>query len=169
MRRMAARLTPAATDRVLGRAAYAVHAGIVLKTPKKWTGRTRAAWQVSHPRIGRYVVGNTSKVMKFLEDGTRAHGPVTAKALFIPLNRRTALAGPAAVIQAQRSGLRTFVAGRDYIWRKRVRGIQPRYIVRRFRPEAGRMVNSYIRAFVQSVARNEPPRYGMPLPRRPRP
>lgn len=105
--------------KVLQRVAYRALASLVSATPKGFTGNTRQRWVVI-PIAGRgYVVTNTHKVMMFLELGTKAHGPVTAKMLYIPLNR-------AAAIRGWHKGL---VRGVDYVLAKRVRGIRAKHIV----------------------------------------
>ena len=60
---------------------------------------------------------NGNKIMGWLEEGTKDHGPVTKKALYIPLTRQAAFGWQPG-----------FVYGRDYILRKRVKGIQARHI-----------------------------------------
>lgn len=99
--------------------AWKSFARLVAKTPKGFTGLTRQKWSVIKVAGRGYIITNTSKVMRFLEEGTRAHGPKTAKALYIPLNRAAALRG-------WHPGL---VQGSDYILRGRVRGIRALKIV----------------------------------------
>lgn len=119
-------MTPAQTDPVIQKVAFRTVARLVEKTPKGYTGQTRREWKV-YKRGGPgggYTVTNQSKVMLFLEKGTKAHGPVTKKALYIPLNRRAAIGGwnPALIM------------GTDYILRKRVKGIKAMRIVANQRP-----------------------------------
>lgn len=92
---------------------------LVLATPKGWTGHTRQSWTRTQ-RFGKgVIVTNESKVMLFLEEGTQAHGPVTAKALFIPKTRRAAISG----------WNEEMVFGVDYILAKHVKGIKAMRIV----------------------------------------
>lgn len=126
---------------------------LIRATPKKWTGMTRKAWQVIRIGDTTFRVENESKVMLFLEEGTKAHGPVTsmsqrpwandpgnvrhghervlrgqrfrAKRLFLPLTRRAALGG-------WNPGLRY---GIDYVLAKKVKGIRARHIVEKQRPK----------------------------------
>lgn len=83
------------------------------------------------------MVTNTSKVMVFLERGTRAHGPVTANALYIPLKKSAMI---------WRRGL---VFGRDYVLAKRVRGIRARRIVETERPRAEERLHTELRTYVR--------------------
>lgn len=124
---------------------------VVERTPTRYTGAVRKAWV--HRKLGlmQHLVTNPSKVMGWLERGTRAHGPVNAKALFIPLNRRAAEAGPRGVMEANaravvggqwrnytaraagkkgRAVKKPFVVGDDFVWAKRVKGIKPMHIAR---------------------------------------
>lgn len=129
-------------DGVVLRVAYQVQRNVVLATPKGWTGLTRRSWSV-RKRLGNgYSVTNSSKVMAYLERGTRAHGPVRAQALYIPLKSGAMI---------WRSGL---VFGRDYILVKRVRGIRARHIAakeaRKARGLLTKAVNTYVRSAVQA-------------------
>lgn len=144
-------LTPQKQNAVLQRAAWVIHGRLVMQTPKKWTGQTRRAWTVVNMGPSGYAVTNKSKVMRFLELGTRAHGPKTAMRLFIPLNRSAALAGP-RVCCAPGSKYRF---GRDYLLVKRVRGIRALKIVERYRPFAEGCIKAamklHVREIIQSV------------------
>src|SRR5262249_23283429 len=88
-------------------------------TPKKWFGQVRRSWQMQKPRPGTRVLLNQNKIMLFLEEGTREHGPVTKKFLYIPLNRNAAM--------GWHPGLKL---GVDYILRKRVKGTEARWMGR---------------------------------------
>lgn len=70
-------------------------------------------WLVKKLGDGQQI-STANKVALFLEDGTKAHGPKTAKFLYIPLR-------PGAA--TWRKG---FVFGKDYILTKRVKGIKAR-------------------------------------------
>lgn len=87
--------------------------GLVNKTPTKWTGETRKAWKLLYRGDG-YSIVNPTKAIRWLEKGTKAHGPVRAKFLFIPLTRAAALGG-------YRKGMKF---GVDYILTKHVKGIR---------------------------------------------
>lgn len=124
---------------------------LVAATPVRYTGDTRKQWvkRVLGPMM--QVLANPSKIMFWLERGTKAHGPVTAKALFIPLNRRAWEAGPKGVMEANaqasasgqwrnygaraggkkgRATKKPFEQGVDFVWAKRVRGIKAMHIAR---------------------------------------
>jgi hypothetical protein len=77
--------------------------------------------------------------MLYLEHGTQAHGPKSAKRLFVPLTRRAAMAGPKVImadllmVKASRQQGQIvrprFRPGVDYVWAKWVRGIRAMRIV----------------------------------------
>lgn len=118
-------LTRTGVDRVVNRVAHVTHMRLVTQTPKKWTGQTRRSWRVIKRGAASYQVTNISKVMRFLEMGTRAHGPKKAKRLFIPINRKGALAGPRLVF----ANSSKYKVGKDFILAKRVKGIKAMKIV----------------------------------------
>lgn len=127
-------------DRVIEGVAQKTHAALVQATPKKWTGQTRRSWRVIK-QPGGYRVTNLSKVMLFLEEGTKDHGPVEKKFLFIPLNRKAAIGGwnPGLVI------------GVDYILRKRVRGITAMHIVEAQRQKTKVLLVSDMVAYIRGL------------------
>lgn len=147
---------------VIRKVAWLWHSRLVLRTPKRWTGATRRAWVVQPTGTGNsfgYKVANTSKVMVYLERGTRPHGPRRAKRLFIPLTRRAAEAGPrvvmADVISARRDRRKPkFRIGRDFVLAKRVRGIKPMHIIRNAEPFMQRTLVQSIRQFIEFVIRS---------------
>ena len=112
---------------------------MVLATPKGWTGNTRQRWKVMRVDGRGYRVTNSHKVMKWLEFGTKAHGPVRAKALFIPLTRSAALTG-------WREGMKY---GVDYILRKRVKGIKGKFIIRAERKRVKERLKVEMEAFIR--------------------
>jgi hypothetical protein len=116
-------LRPEAIDPVIERVALRTHREVVEATPKRWFGQVRRSWQIEKPAIGARLVRNDNKIMLFLEEGTAEKGtgyiyPKRKKMLYIPRTRKAAVGG-------WHPGLRY---GRDYILRRRVRGIRPRYI-----------------------------------------
>lgn len=175
LRKLAAGLTPQKADAVVKTAAWKTHAQLVLRTPKKWTGGTRRGWQVKRVRGGVYECVNKTKVMRFLEFGTAAHGPVRAKMLFIPLNRRTALAAASRGVRAvvgntktigerveafvrrvrgqKKKTNRPFKYGRDYIFKRWVRGIAGRHIVENFKPKAEAILKNEMAKTVNFLVR----------------
>ena len=70
-----------------------------------------ASWVTEELKDG-FRIKNTNVVMIYLEKGTKAHGPVTAKRLYIPLK-------PEAVQWSK--GLKF---AEDFVLAKRVRGIR---------------------------------------------
>lgn len=149
-------MTANAMDKVVNRVAWVTHRRLVQRTPKRWTGHTRKSWRVFRRRASWYSVTNLSKVMVFLEEGTKAHGPVSAKALFVPLNRRAAFAGPrgvmAAIAKANEEGKKPkFVFGRDYVFTKKVKGIKALHIVRNHRPFVATTLKSAMRQYIRTV------------------
>lgn len=123
---------------------------MVVRTPKRWTGQTRKGWKVEKAgAANKWDLTNKNKVMGWLEMGTKAHGPVQAKMLFIPLTRKAASAGARGVMNANRQhatkvafGVHTakkklpFIYGKDFVFAKRVRGIKAMHIVAQARPLA---------------------------------
>lgn len=125
MERIVAAVSATSLDPVMEREAWETLGTLVEQTPKR-TGQTRRYWKTSQLGLANWMVTNTSKVMRFLELGTRAHGPRTAKALYIPLRLGAMVWHPGLVF------------GKDYVLAKRVRGIRARNIVKRERPRAQR-------------------------------
>lgn len=109
---------------VLNRVALKSMSRLIQRTPKGFTGLTRQKWTIIKVSGRGYIVTNSSKVMLFLERGTKAHGPVTAKFLYIPLNRAAAIGGWHPGLQI----------GADYVLARRVRGIRAMNIVQSERP-----------------------------------
>lgn len=128
-----------ADKEVLSKVAWEAHSRLVLATPKGWTGNTRQKWQVVTVSGRGYRVTNQHKVMKWLEFGTKAHGPVRAKALFIPLTRAAALRG-------WRPGM---VYGKDYILKKWVKGIKAMNIIRDERRRVKQRLKDEMEAFIR--------------------
>lgn len=148
LRRVLSRLRPQSLEAVVRRTAAWTNRQLVIRTPKGWTGVTRKAWRMIRIGDGAFRVTNDSKVMLFLEEGTRAHGPVSsasvrpwakdpgnvkhghervlagksfrAKKLFIPLTRKAAIGGWSPSLRY----------GKDYVLKDRVKGIRAMHIVR---------------------------------------
>ena len=123
---------------VLERVAWESFKRLVSATPKRFTGATRAAWQVIRAGDRGYVIRNPSRVMNYLEHGTKAHGPVAAKFLYIPLR---------AGAMVWHRGL---VRGSDYILARRVRGIRAMHIARNEQRLLVPIVRARMRAWVSS-------------------
>lgn len=134
---------PAFQDQIVAVEAARSFAEIVEATPKKWFGQVRAAWQIEKPREGMRRLVNRSKIMFWLEEGTKDHGPKTAKALFIPLTRRAVDANKLGRAKGGSFGKRTITFeqariskgvvkvrkvklkyGVDYVLAKKVKGIK---------------------------------------------
>jgi len=140
--KLEAGLSPQVTDPIMEKVAWRTYATLVAKTPKGYTGQTRRNWGVfKRPQGGYLVTNKPGKVMLFLEKGTKAHGPKTAKALYIPLNRKAALGGWNP----------SLVPGVDYILRKSVKGIKKMLIVAKQRPVTAMWRNAAMRKHVQSL------------------
>jgi len=149
LRAVEAAMVPARLDPVVARVAAETLRSVVEHTPKKWFGDLRRQWQMGRTAPARWSVYNGSKVMLFLEAGTANAGtgriyPKVKKVLYVPLTRRAALGWNA--------GLKY---GTDYILRRSVKGITPRWIVRdeRVRAEARLLAHAkaHIKAAVASV------------------
>lgn len=115
-------------------------ARLVAATPKKWTGNTRQEWKMIETEDG-FVLENNSKVMLFLEKGTQAHGPVKAKALFIPLTRAAAFSGWTPEL----------IRGKDYILRTRVKGIKAQHIVKEEKEKLPPILRAAMETFIREV------------------
>ena len=126
----------AGLDATVRDVAQEVHGWLKVLTPIKWTGNTRKSWIVRRNMGASYTVTNTSKIMLFLEVGTRAHGPVRARFLYIPLK-------PGAARWNS-----SLIRGVDYILTKRVRGIRARKIVEGVRDRAAVLFRTRVAAFV---------------------
>lgn len=143
--RLRAGLTPQAINHVVEGVAFRTLAHVVEKTPKKWFGHLRQAWQVKKVRDAVYSIRNGSVVMTFLELGTANQGtgyiyPTQKRVLYIPLNRNAAMGWKPSLKR-----------GVDYILRVRVKGIRPRYIVRDARAKAGEDLKASASAHVNSI------------------
>lgn len=136
--RIKAALQGGGAARVLDSVAYKTLGQLVQSTPKRWTGQVRKGWQIGKDG-GAFYVTNVNKVMLFLEKGTKSHGPVSARALFIPLNRKAMLGG---------GGL---VFGKDFILAKRVKGIQAMRIVQKQRVRTRTMLINEMRNYIRKV------------------
>lgn len=98
-------------------------------TPKRWTGNTKRAWRIRYG-AQRVTVVNFTRAMRFLEEGTAAHGPSTAKRLYVPLTAKGAKKRKGAPIP------RGYKRGVDFQLARRVRGIRRHHIVDRVEPRA---------------------------------
>jgi hypothetical protein len=132
-------------------AAWRCRTELIERTPKKWTGLTRRAWQVEKIGTGTRLVTNKSKVMLFLEEGTGNAGTATSnggyiypkskKFLFIPKTSTAALSG-------WRAGMKW---GVDFVLARRVRGIQAMRIVARFRERSQEILREEMRTFLKRI------------------
>lgn len=117
---------------------------VVGKMPKKpkgkgfVTGQTANKWFAKKLSFGKYQIYSTSKVALFLEQGTRAHGPKTAKFLYIPL-RKNAL--------VWRKGM---IFGKDYILAKRVKGIDAMHYLE---PTSNEILEDMVNKFVLELVK----------------
>ena len=140
LEKLVAALTPERIDPVVERVAVETFSNLVRNTPQKWFGQVRKAWQLTKPRVGERNVINKNKVMRFLEFGTKAHGPVQKKFLYIPLTRQAASGWSASLKR-----------GVDYILVKRVRGIEPRGIVAAERAATGVRLLAAAKAHIKAA------------------
>lgn len=147
---------------------------LVNATPIRYTGNTRKGWVHRQTGSMSHILANPNKVMRFLEHGTKAHGPKNAKALFIPLNVRAFHAGPKGVMQANAQarasgqwlnyGARVrgdrmrrvrmpYQQGLDYLFVKRVKGIRAHHIARDEQRRVRRELKSIIKTELKSALR----------------
>lgn len=109
-----------AAHRAIEKEANQTRRNLALKTPKRWSGRTRKDWTVVNvgrrtPNIIHFRIENLNPVMRFLEHGTKVRRPRTAPHLFIPLKK-----------SAWRKGRyqRGMVFGRDFVFARKAKGIK---------------------------------------------
>ena len=143
----ALRKAPILTKKVLslGLRKVAMHGykRLKMETPKGFTGQTRRSWYVknnSSRNISMFVLGNPSKIMKYLEFGTSSHGPRKAKLLYIPLTRKASIGGWNKELKF----------GKHYVFAKKVSGIKPLRIVSR----QGRMMQRKMQMVVSHIELN---------------
>ncbi len=152
LNRLAKAMTPEAIDKVVDRAGLETHAVLVQATPKRWFGQVRKSWAVQKPESGVRIVRNDNKVMLFLEEGTKAHGP---KEIYGPLiegqkRQKNFLFVP--IRQEAAGGWKPSLKfGVDYLLLKRVRGIRARHIVRTERPRAQARLKNGMKALVKTA------------------
>lgn len=175
-------LSPEQLDKVVDKVSLQIFRNVVEATPKKWFGQARKSWQIAPKSVpGQRVIFNNSRQMIWLEKGTAAHGPVTAKALFIPLTKRAAIAYAGAsgfeatthvttdanwqgeVIPALRvfrnveaKGVKKTVGvkliyGVDYVLAQWVKGIRPRFIVAYQRIVAETLLHDAVKRHIRDV------------------
>mgnify|MGYP003631506207 CR=1 FL=1 len=125
LRELERAMSQANTDLVVFQEAEYTRGQLATETPKGWTGQTKREWRTARITNG-WAVTNDSRVMRWLEKGTKAHGPKTAKVLFIPLTASAAIGG-------WKQGMKF---GRDYVLKKWVKGIKAHRIVEAERPQA---------------------------------
>jgi hypothetical protein len=119
--RIESKLSVKKIDAMLKKAAWQAQKQFVhaVKSKKgKGTGETSDSWKVIEVGKLRYEIVSTSKVAVYLEKGTKAHGPVSGKFLYIPLKPG---------IKTWRKGQ---VYGKDYVLAKKVKGITARKYLR---------------------------------------
>lgn len=145
LQRLSRALDPALADFPVNKTAQQTLTTMKRETPKRFTGQTRRSWSASRIVPMVWIVENTSKVMRFLEFGTKAHGPKRAKALFIPLDRRTAMAGPDGVMNASPEDRQRY----NFIFRKWVAGIKAHRIVRNHLPVARMNLKENIKQYLR--------------------
>lgn len=115
-------------DRVASQTLSATRKEIKKYTAVRYTGETRRGWVTVREKMGKYATVNQTNAAMFLEEGTRAHGPVVKKALFIPLNKKAFFWYRYGKFKLQKKT--------DYITVKFVKGIRPRKMAERRIPFA---------------------------------
>jgi hypothetical protein len=138
--RLTAAMQPDELDKVVDRVGLQTFASVVQATPQKWFGQVRKSWQLSTPGQGSRLVKNDNKIMLFLEEGTQAHGPVTAKALYIPLTRKAAF--------GYQPG---FVWGTDFILTPWVKGITARHIAKAEAEKAQKLLTDSMQQHIRDA------------------
>lgn len=116
-------------DKVASKTLSATRREIKAATPVGFTGETRRAWVTRRRDMASYHTFNKTNAAWFLEHGTRDHGPVSKRALFIPLNKRAFYVYRANTFPPLRR-TRNGVVG-DYVLVPFVKGIKPRRMVKK--------------------------------------
>jgi hypothetical protein len=136
--------------------------GMASKMMGRGAHTVEKSWTIGEVTQDKVSWENDNPIYKFLDLGTRDHGPVRAKKLFIPLNQATALAylngtliwgdgidgmvtpyeeeskqwgkklGSYRRKKIKGGGTRKLVYGVDYILKDRVRGVTARFITLQF-------------------------------------
>lgn len=143
-------LTEAGRDPIIERAAWKVQVVAVKETRAaigtrpdgtRWNiQKPESKWTVTKPRLGVRHVLNPDKVAKWLDEGTRDHGPKTKKFLFIPLTRRAVAGWRPDLVQ-----------GVDYVLRKRVKGITARHFMAKIREAAVQILIEEMKAAIRKA------------------
>lgn len=148
--RTALKKLPSVTERALGQGLNKVsmHAykRLIMLTPKGYTGQTRRSWYIkknSTASLKMFEIANSSKIMRFLEEGTATHGPRKAKYLYVPLNRK-------ASIKGWNKSLRF---GKDYVLAKKVRGMKALKIVEKRTKIIQRQLTLVTNSIVSAIIR----------------
>lgn len=119
-------LSSSQVDRVLEATAWSGLKYIIVPAMPHKTGALKRSWKPVKVSAHQWKIASDSKVALYIEEGTKAHGPKTAKFLYIPLR-------PGAA--SWRQG---FVWGKDYILVKKVKGIKAQHYLE---PASKRMSN----------------------------
>lgn len=148
LERLAAELTPEKADKAVEKAAFKVQRMVIMDTieailnyakkPRWNLSKPENKWRVEKVANSHWIVVNRDKIMRFLEFGTKPHGPILAKLLYIPLVRRAA--------GGYRKG---FKWGKDFIFSKFVKGIRPYGIVETARRKAADILKEEFVAFAR--------------------
>lgn len=141
------KVTISELDRVVEKNADNSWRDLVKLTPKRWTGDTRRAWRVVGRNNATYEVTNDSKVMRYLEYGTKMVAPIRAKnggfggkgLLYIPLKK--------SAIRYRR-GLKF---GDDFVLAKQVKGIIAKNIVKDY---ANVALRNLTKDFIQELRKS---------------
>lgn len=143
-----------AINRLVQRVALIMFSQAVAITPVRWFGAVRASWQFRPTPTGA-IIQNNNRAFLFIDQGTRDHGPVTKRFLYVPLTK-TAAAG-------WRPGLKR---GIDYILTKKVRGIKAQHIIARLREAANALLKQEFKNYLRDLIRNpeKPPQGGLATP-----
>lgn len=139
-------LSPEKQNLVVKKAAYKTLAAVIREVPVGFTGNTRKSWQANQIDVAHWKVqidpSNTKaqEVMGFLEDGTKAHGPVKAQALYIPLKGLGLLGWN-----------KDLIYGKHYVLAKWVMGITGLHIVKRAREQSKIWLKEFMVAHIRKV------------------
>jgi hypothetical protein len=122
--------------------AHRTHKDLTEATPVGYTGKTRRGWKVKRFESGNWIIRNDTKVIQYLEHGTKAHGAKTQKRLYLPLK-----AGP------WRTGYRRGMKwGTHFVMAKRVRGIKALNLIGKQHPKTTSRFKRHMKLIRQRVA-----------------
>jgi len=122
--------------------AHRTHKDLTSATPVRWSGNTRRGWKVKKLMRANWEVRNSTKVMQYLEFGTKAHGAKGGRRLYLPLKASPWRTG-------YKRGMKW---GTHFVMVNRVRGIKAMNIVGKQHPKTNSRLIRHMKTIRQRVA-----------------